>query len=64
MTQVERSVLTDILEVMKAEYRGCSDPKRCDRLDLAMQWIERKLSGRQYTLDQYRAFWSVMDDDE
>jgi len=61
-TEEELSDLKEALELVKAEYRACADPRLCDKLDLVIQGIERKIAGENCTLRQLRAIWDLMDE--
>lgn len=63
-TDEEQAQMKEALEIIKAEYRAETDPGRCDRLDLAIQYIENRIAGRLSTLDQMRALCALMDEEE
>ena len=63
-TDEEQAQMKAALEIIKDEYRAETDPDRCDRLDLAIQYIENRIAGRLSTLDQMRALLALMDEEE
>ena len=63
-TDEEQAQMKAALDIIKDEYRAETDPGRCDRLDLAIQYIENRIAGRLSTLAQLRALLALMDEEE
>lgn len=49
-----------ILDFARRKYAACTDPTECDRLDLAIQALERE--GQDITPEQKAAFLDVLMD--
>lgn len=63
-TDDELRAMKEALEIIKAEYRAETDPGRCDRLDLAIQYLENRIAGRFNTLAQMRAVIALMEEED
>ena len=63
-TDEEQARMKAALEIIKAEYRVETDPGRCDRLDLAIQYLENRIAGRFNTLAQMRAVIALMEEED